>query len=231
MRGKALRQIDLITVTGTDVIEDMVESVAVTLGREIGGHRRCDTERCTLPFGRCRGKQLHQTVPFAIGIRITPLPDQPGTLFGVIDHHRPVINADGHIRNAFAVACASRQTLQTSREVITEITDRTSGEWQLTAAGRIYLQLITQQFEGIGAREFAGLTVDLGQTAARHQSHMRFSSDDVVTRLPRIVQPAVEKHRPRPISNRLKQCGTVRTVGQFSQQLDRHFGKLEHMRA
>ena len=189
-------------------------------------HGRCHAERHAPSFRWGIGKKPHQRIPLEVGVGIAPLPRQPGAAFGVIDHHRPVINADDHVRNALGITRACRQTLDAPRQVVTEITDGATTERQFTGtprrksswrAGSIHRDMGTQQFKRISARQFGALGMYFGQRAARHQPHVRLGGNNVVTRLPRMVQPAVQEHRPRAVGHGFEQRSAVGAVGNLGQ--------------
>ena len=128
------------------------------------------------------------------------MPDQPASLLQVIDHHRPIINADGHVRDALDCCRTRGQPLDAAREIVSEIADRAAAKRQFTRGyrkRRIDFQITFQQLKRIITRQGNAIGVDLGKIAACNQPHVRLRGDDVIARLARMMTATIQKHCPR----------------------------------
>ena len=65
------------------------------------------------------------------GFSETMMRDQPGRTSLMIQHQRPVVDADCHIRQVFSIACTLRQLHHAARQIIAPITQHATSERHL----------------------------------------------------------------------------------------------------
>ena len=84
---------------------------------------------------------------------IAALANQPAFVLQMIDHDRPVVNADGHVGYSFPGSGARGQMLDATREVVAKVADRAAAKGQLTGERGIDVQMALQQRKRIIARQ------------------------------------------------------------------------------
>jgi hypothetical protein len=218
-RGEAPGQVDLVAVAGGDVALDAGEGPPVGDGVQVAGHRPGDPEG--LP-GRGRGrlgKQGEQRVPVRRGAGIPAGGNQPAPLRLVVHHHRPVVDAHRHFRNAFRVQGADRQALDAPGQVVGKVADGAAGEGQGRRAS-VRRQDPAQQLEGVGGGQ-AGVAqgtgtraANLGHAAPGDQGGIGSRRQDVHAPGGGVGPAAVQEYRPGLVGDGLEQLGAVREIGQ-----------------
>ncbi|MNY03158.1 hypothetical protein D3C86_1357630 [compost metagenome] len=125
---ETLGEINLIAVTGLDVLLNAFDGLAILLSAQVGVHRRLQFERRGR-FSNRLTEQLNQALTFAVDQRRVKHQFAGGLL--VIADQRPGVQAETCIRQLQVVQRQGWQVLQVPTEVVAQITDQTAGERQV----------------------------------------------------------------------------------------------------
>src|SRR5690606_13808103 len=205
---EAAREIHLIAVAGADMRLDPLERRAVTLGVEARADARGHGETADGALRRLRRrKPLDEAIPFVERPLVASGADEPRAPLGVVDDHRPVVEAYRGVRNADVVPSDHRQAFEAASEIVREIADRAAGErqmpGQIDGARRRRTEQPPEQLERIVARAFyAAARPDLGLVAARRERRVRLGREDIEPPYLAAEPAAVEEDVPRAVEQR-----------------------------
>ncbi|MNT42683.1 hypothetical protein D3C72_1791130 [compost metagenome] len=121
-------EVDLVAVTGLDVLLDAFDRLAILPGTQICIHRRLQPERLAHGNGWL-AEQLDQALTFAVGQRRVEHQLAGGLL--VIADQRPVVQAEPRIRQMQVIQGPARQVFQVAAKIVAQVADQATGERQV----------------------------------------------------------------------------------------------------